>query len=1165
MNQGLNPPAWSDFMKRVYSFRVGGPLVFRYPPSLSSPPYISPDLDTDPNGSLVSLSNCSQNAEFLWIQTTAWRYRRQILHSPLEELSKEDELRLRMLERAFNWLEETKRQEWERQRLHAVPGNRPRVSMQGLMRHSLVVYIMFIPVYLQTKLGLSRSQVQFIFDLLKRLALALLALTSIQNQVVRRQLDLAPDDVQSIYHILELDSEKQRYLCCAECYSLYTSDKLIPLSPPIDDSERLPLPNPPPARQGKPYAPMPTVPTNEWSQYQERRAVPTDSRCTFRSTQEADICGAILTSNGPSLSHSIEDTCSNQELHTSPLSNPSSIPFTYRSFGSWLSELLFLPNMCENLTCRLPTPDGMNIDEDTIHDIMESAMVRGLKGQDGKPFAVRLPTELRLCLGLFIDWYNARPSSLRGGQHSTGGIYIVILNLDPVLRYQQQYMYHLFIPGPREPSTEHLNNIIRPLISDLESIYTHGLCIPNNSFTLCRVMLAIVIADQLAARRIAGFAAVGHRWFCPYCRLPLDKLKDDFNCGTWPEGVTKEDHKQIVIAWRDAQTQADRDAIFERWGFRYTELIRLPYFDVFNQVIIEPFHAILANIAQPHCREMIGGKIRGLPDSSTLLDDEPAYQGSEALLDSISDVESGIDDIGPESELEHMVQRGLALLRREGFDVSILNQLHSLKHGALLRLCKRCEIPTWKMKFHGKRPIKWSMVVLLGEWITMQREESQIQRADLTHANKILSTYTNPEQLKIKLDQLTVNVLYGICVRLKIDTSMFKLQSGTVFPQRASMISAIINRKSPLQAPVLDAGDIIRDWQAREGSNDLLSHNDDNAAYKASVPSLNPVLKLEMRRDIARCVFPEHLSRDKPPSNLGSKRHGSLKAAQWRSVYCFTLLITLGRHWGNEKAEEKYQNFFKCFKQLTNFDKRQSHHSFLHLERFLHLYGPMPGWWAFAFERRNGFIQRTHTNSKPGEIEVTFDNRMDRLSNMDRFLTVETDPIFETLKEQNIMSTSHSQPTLTRALRKSLSFSKALQLILEKKQFSTRNWELFSGIDYHGVELKISRRSSEVCKRLVLYSGTDMNNQTIFSCLGYLTDIIQEKSLNGSEVRVIVCLTWYKPSETTSQPFYGAEEAQAHIFSLELGGCYLCELSKLSMKPVVFYPWSITDQLVIVA
>jgi len=47
-------------------------------------------------------------------------------------------------------------------------------------------------------------------------------------------------------------------------------------------------------------------------------------------------------------------------------------------------------------------------------------------------------------------------------------------------------------------------------------------------------------------------------------------------------------------------------------------------------------------------------------------------------------------------------------------------------------------------------------------------------------------------------------------------------------------------------------------------------------------------------------------------------------------------------------------------------DLHPIHHNALHLDSFLHLFGPMHGWWMFPVERLIGTLQRLNINYKPG-------------------------------------------------------------------------------------------------------------------------------------------------------------------------------------------------------
>ena len=133
---------------------------------------------------------------------------------------------------------------------------------------------------------------------------------------------------------------------------------------------------------------------------------------------------------------------------------------------------------------------------------------------------------------------------------------------------------------------------------------------------------------------------------------------------------------------------------------------------------------------------------------------------------------------------------------------------------------------------------------------------------------------------------------------------------------------------------------------------------------------------------------------------LGSKQHGRLKAAQWRTTCCFTMLITLGRLWGQQNASHTDVMWLTNFTHLVALVRiaysysisaadieafrhhsisyleglrsyhpssiKPCHHFLLHIPDMMERFGPMRAWWAFPFERFNGQIQHLSTNHKAG-------------------------------------------------------------------------------------------------------------------------------------------------------------------------------------------------------
>ena len=138
-----------------------------------------------------------------------------------------------------------------------------------------------------------------------------------------------------------------------------------------------------------------------------------------------------------------------------------------------------------------------------------------------------------------------------------------------------------------------------------------------------------------------------------------------------------------------------------------------------------------------------------------------------------------------------------------------------------------------------------------------------------------------------------------------------------------------------------------------------------------------------------------------PPSNLGERRHGKLKADQWQSCIEFDVPVSLVQMLSDNKREGKQithgqilqstlflataicwamshrtskvhkvnymknmhaylQSLLDMFPEMTLLP---NHHAALHIGPQLLYFGPMHGWWTFPFERIIRILQQYNTNS----------------------------------------------------------------------------------------------------------------------------------------------------------------------------------------------------------
>ncbi|KIJ32207.1 hypothetical protein M422DRAFT_266006, partial [Sphaerobolus stellatus SS14] len=75
-----------------------------------------------------------------------------------------------------------------------------------------------------------------------------------------------------------------------------------------------------------------------------------------------------------------------------------------------------------------------------------------------------------------------------------------------------------------------------------------------------------------------------------------------------------------------------------------------------------------------------------------------------------------------------------------------------------------------------------------------------------------------------------------------------------------------------------------------------------------TIPLFTVHTLLEIRKDIAQTVIPTWMN--SVPQNFGSKRHGKLKADEWRTMITVYLPITLGRLWGSKGTYEQFEPYY---------------------------------------------------------------------------------------------------------------------------------------------------------------------------------------------------------------------------------------------------------------
>lgn len=338
------------------------------------------------------------------------------------------------------------------------------------------------------------------------------------------------------------------------------------------------------------YAPDPAKPDDPYPRF-----------CTFAETDKP-VCGAALTLQ---VAHAANSTSGAERFSYPPLR-----PYPYRTVFSWIASL-FSQRVAEAIADSSWIASALSPGS-PIADIIQSPALRNFLGPDGSLFSKPLGSDIHLVFGLFIDWFNPGGNKKAGKSRSIGAIYLVCLNLPPELRFLPEYICLVgIIPGPNEPSLQELNHFLRPFIDEFLVLWHAGIRLSRTAMypagRLVRAVIIPLICDLPALRKTAGFAGHSSTHFCSFCLLKKSNINNLSR--PWPSRTWKE-HLDIASRWRDAKTEAERKKIFDTHGLRWSEMLRLPYWDPTCYAVVDAMHNLFLGDLRHHCREVWGINIK---------------------------------------------------------------------------------------------------------------------------------------------------------------------------------------------------------------------------------------------------------------------------------------------------------------------------------------------------------------------------------------------------------------------------------------------------------------------------------------------------------------------------------------------------------------------------
>lgn len=360
-----------------------------------------------------------------------------------------------------------------------------------------------------------------------------------------------PEDIRTAMRIFDLDPTLLEHVCCTRCFSLYG-----PFNEGTTNYDDVPM------------------------------------FCTFQETPSSDPCGAHLLQQ-----HGREFRPCSQ--------------YFFQPLASWLSWFMSQPNVVRSLHRVV---SGMSESSSgRMDDIWDGELLCSLAGPDGRPFFELPPQSSELCLAfsLFIDWFNPYGNKQAGKHTSVGAIYMICHNLPIQLHYRIENVYLAgIIPGPNEPSQHHLNHLLCPLVDELLKFWVPGVQLmrtASSTFgTLLHFVIAPLVCDLPAMRKTAGFAGHGTRLgrLCSFCLQDASNISST-DVKSWKRRTWQE-HLAIAHLWNTTVNETIQNSIWKEYGIRWSELVRLPYWDPTRFTVVDTMHNFFLGDLQHHCRATLG-------------------------------------------------------------------------------------------------------------------------------------------------------------------------------------------------------------------------------------------------------------------------------------------------------------------------------------------------------------------------------------------------------------------------------------------------------------------------------------------------------------------------------------------------------------------------------
>ncbi|KAF8185885.1 hypothetical protein K438DRAFT_1973726 [Mycena galopus ATCC 62051] len=238
---------------------------------------------------------------------------------------------------------------------------------------------------------------------------------------------------------------------------------------------------------------------------------------------------------------------------------------------------------CINAMKWKPTPP-----DDFIDHPLHAQFMQGFEGPVKDVLFINREGRLPIVLSASVDYYPPRGSTIHSSSASIGVMKVSCENLPVHERNEPENVYVAILPGPKAPKGEHINPYLRPVIDIAVAGWERGIHISRRRNTLRDVLWTLPYPCRSMTRWLPARSRAWLTTIIPFIAPAASVVAVP----------PRED-------WRDADTIAERKAIYREHGVHWSEMWRLPYWDPTRMLVPDPMHVVLEGVVHYHCRRVL--------------------------------------------------------------------------------------------------------------------------------------------------------------------------------------------------------------------------------------------------------------------------------------------------------------------------------------------------------------------------------------------------------------------------------------------------------------------------------------------------------------------------------------------------------------------------------